>query len=532
MISGAGAAGVAVARILLAAGSGHRRPRPPGRAHSARDDLTPVKQALAVDTADHFGRTGAPRRRARRRRRLHRRLRRHRPRGVRRRDGADAIIFGLANPNPEVHPDVAHRYARVVATGRSDFPNQINNVLAFPGIFRGALDVQATAITEGMKLAAANALADLVGDDLRRGPDHPVARSTRGSGRPWPRPSPRRRAATGSPAAYASRRSTTPGSVAPSGSSPHEGRRSPAPRRASSRVARTPEASRREGGAARRHLRSTGAGGPGSARRQSPPRCCRRRGRRAECEQARTRSVREELPAGAAFLGASVVVVDARAAAGALAGTARNAPIRSPLALDSPLRMPGSPGWTGLTGGPWADARDQRQRRTGVSPMGCSRTTSSWRSARERSGSVRPYASSSAGIAGQPGLGRVLSSQLGLARLSRTACRARGEGERAAGDLAGRSATRTTPRPAAPVARPTESWPTRSVDAGSAGRRRWPDSAGCRSPEPAADANVPALADPAHSPATGPRRGTTRLRRLTRRSRSRVDRTSGCELLA
>ena len=78
----------------------------------------------------------------------------------------DAIIFGLANPNPEVHPDVAHRHARVVATGRSDFPNQINNVLAFPGIFRGAFDVHATAITEGMKLAAADALADLVGDDL------------------------------------------------------------------------------------------------------------------------------------------------------------------------------------------------------------------------------------------------------------------------------------------------------------------------------------------------------------------------------
>ena len=53
----------------------------------------------------------------------------------------ESIIFGLANPNPEVHPDVAHRYARVVATGRSDFPNQINNVLAFPGIFRGAFDV-------------------------------------------------------------------------------------------------------------------------------------------------------------------------------------------------------------------------------------------------------------------------------------------------------------------------------------------------------------------------------------------------------
>jgi malate dehydrogenase (oxaloacetate-decarboxylating) len=78
----------------------------------------------------------------------------------------DSIVFAMANPNPEVHPDIAHKYARVVATGRSDFPNQINNVLVFPGIFRGALDVRATRISEGMKLAAANAIADLVGDDL------------------------------------------------------------------------------------------------------------------------------------------------------------------------------------------------------------------------------------------------------------------------------------------------------------------------------------------------------------------------------
>jgi malate dehydrogenase (oxaloacetate-decarboxylating) len=79
----------------------------------------------------------------------------------------DSVIFGLANPNPEVHPEVAHRHARVVATGRSDFPNQINNVLAFPGIFRGAFDVRATRITESMKLAAANALAGLVSAELR-----------------------------------------------------------------------------------------------------------------------------------------------------------------------------------------------------------------------------------------------------------------------------------------------------------------------------------------------------------------------------
>jgi malate dehydrogenase (oxaloacetate-decarboxylating) len=167
VISGAGAAGVAVARILLEAGIKDlvvtdRK----GVLNSARGDLTPVKRGLAVDTADNFGRSGS----------LADAL-----------VGADvfigvsggtvpeeyvatmapdSIIFGLANPTPEVHPDVAHRHARVVATGRSDFPNQINNVLAFPGIFRGAFDVHATAITEGMKLAAANALADLVGGDL------------------------------------------------------------------------------------------------------------------------------------------------------------------------------------------------------------------------------------------------------------------------------------------------------------------------------------------------------------------------------
>ena len=104
----------------------------------------------------------------------------------------DAIVFGLANPMPEVHPDVAHRHARVVATGRSDFPNQINNVLAFPGIFRGAFDARATAITEGMKLAAADALAAIVGDDAARGLRSSRRRSTRGSRPPSPPPSPRR----------------------------------------------------------------------------------------------------------------------------------------------------------------------------------------------------------------------------------------------------------------------------------------------------------------------------------------------------
>ena len=84
----------------------------------------------------------------------------------------DSIVFALANPEPEVHPAVARRHARVVATGRSDFPNQINNVLAFPGVFKGALSVRATRITEGMKVAAATALADVVADALNE--DHVV----------------------------------------------------------------------------------------------------------------------------------------------------------------------------------------------------------------------------------------------------------------------------------------------------------------------------------------------------------------------
>src|SRR5688500_7165854 len=167
VISGAGAAGVAVARILLEAGIKDLAVTDrKGVLNSARGDLTPVKRALAAMTADLTGRTGSlsdvlvgadvyigvsggtvPEEDVARM-------------------APDAIIFGLANPTPEVHPDLARKYARVVATGRSDFPNQINNVLAFPGIFRGAFDVHATAITKGMKLAAAHALADRSVDDL------------------------------------------------------------------------------------------------------------------------------------------------------------------------------------------------------------------------------------------------------------------------------------------------------------------------------------------------------------------------------
>ncbi|WP_231650295.1 NADP-dependent malic enzyme [Gordonia sihwensis] len=78
----------------------------------------------------------------------------------------DAIVFAMSNPDPEIHPDVAAKYAAIVATGRSDFPNQINNVLAFPGVFAGALDAGARRITEGMKIAAAEAILSVVGDDL------------------------------------------------------------------------------------------------------------------------------------------------------------------------------------------------------------------------------------------------------------------------------------------------------------------------------------------------------------------------------
>ena len=166
VISGAGAAGVAIARILQA--SGIRKLAVVDRGgviHPGRAGLTPVKAEIAYETSE-WGRTGQ----------LSDAL-----------DGADvfigvsggtvgesavermaddAIIFALANPTPEVHPDIARRHARVVATGRSDYPNQINNVLAFPGLFRGALDVRASRVTEGMKVAAARALSELVGEAL------------------------------------------------------------------------------------------------------------------------------------------------------------------------------------------------------------------------------------------------------------------------------------------------------------------------------------------------------------------------------
>jgi malate dehydrogenase (oxaloacetate-decarboxylating) len=77
----------------------------------------------------------------------------------------DAIVFAMANPTPEVMPEEAEPHVRIMATGRSDYPNQINNVLCFPGVFRGALDARAARITESMKLTAAEAIAGVVTDD-------------------------------------------------------------------------------------------------------------------------------------------------------------------------------------------------------------------------------------------------------------------------------------------------------------------------------------------------------------------------------
>ena len=166
VISGAGAAGVACANILLAAGIADVTVLDSkGIVSADRTDLNEIKIDLAART-NPAGRRGGV---------------------VEALDGADvflgvsagtvpeeliatmaenSIVFALSNPDPEIHPDVARKHAAIVATGRSDFPNQINNVLAFPGVFRGALDAGARRITEGMKLAAAEAILSVVGDEL------------------------------------------------------------------------------------------------------------------------------------------------------------------------------------------------------------------------------------------------------------------------------------------------------------------------------------------------------------------------------
>lgn len=164
--SGAGAAGIAIIRLLMGMGLENvvmtdRQ----GAIHEGRHGLNPVKEEIARVTnrerrqgsladvmkgADIFIGVSAP--------------------GTVTKEmvasmNKDAIIFACANPVPEIYPDEARAGgAAVVSTGRSDFPNQVNNVLAFPGIFRDALDVRASEINDAMKIAAAHALANLVGD--------------------------------------------------------------------------------------------------------------------------------------------------------------------------------------------------------------------------------------------------------------------------------------------------------------------------------------------------------------------------------
>ena len=173
VIAGVGAAGVAISKILMEAGVtqlvGVDRK---GAIWDGRDDLNVAKLWFAENTnperregtlgevlpgADVFIGVSGP--------------------GLitasdLRRMAPDPIVFAMANPDPEIRPEEADGLAKIIATGRSDYPNQINNVLAFPGIFRGALDVAATSITENMKLAAAGAIAECVTDDLA--PDHIV----------------------------------------------------------------------------------------------------------------------------------------------------------------------------------------------------------------------------------------------------------------------------------------------------------------------------------------------------------------------
>ena len=174
VIVGLGAAGVAVTKILQSAGARHiigcdSR----GAVHTRRADyldgsMPPAKRGLAETTnlehreggpadvlegADLFiGLSGA----------------RILPGSAVAAMNPDPIVFAMANPDPEISPEEAAQYARVVATGRSDYPNQINNVLCFPGVFRGALDVRATQITETMKTAAARAIADIVAPEELR----------------------------------------------------------------------------------------------------------------------------------------------------------------------------------------------------------------------------------------------------------------------------------------------------------------------------------------------------------------------------
>jgi malate dehydrogenase (oxaloacetate-decarboxylating) len=167
VVSGAGAAGIAVSRMILEAGIGDLAiADSKGMVHLGRGDLNDEKRMFA-EISNRENHTGSFAEALRGADVLVGLSSGTVPAEAVRSMAPESVVFAMANPDPEVHPDVARANgARVVATGRSDFPNQINNVLAFPGVFRGALDVRASRITEGMKLAAADALAAVVGDDL------------------------------------------------------------------------------------------------------------------------------------------------------------------------------------------------------------------------------------------------------------------------------------------------------------------------------------------------------------------------------
>jgi malate dehydrogenase (oxaloacetate-decarboxylating) len=171
VICGAGAAGVAIAKMLIAAGvTNIVATDTKGAIHRGRTDLNIAKQTFAEITnpeqisgtlqdvlpgADVFIGVSAPD---------------QIDQDDLRKMASDPIVFAMSNPNPEIRPELAKDLVAVMATGRSDYPNQINNVLAFPGIFRGALDAGATDVTENMKRAAATAIAESVAaEDLRPG---------------------------------------------------------------------------------------------------------------------------------------------------------------------------------------------------------------------------------------------------------------------------------------------------------------------------------------------------------------------------
>ncbi|MDU0478126.1 NADP-dependent malic enzyme [Staphylococcus chromogenes] len=166
VISGAGAAGVATARMLVEAGVQHIiMVDSRGIIHANREPLSPIKRELAALT-NREGRTGDIDEALRDADTFIGVSRSHISEAQLQLMAPEPFLFSLANPTPEIDYDLAVRYGSIVATGRSDLPNQINNVLAFPGIFRGALEAGATRITPSMKLAASRAIAQVAHDRL------------------------------------------------------------------------------------------------------------------------------------------------------------------------------------------------------------------------------------------------------------------------------------------------------------------------------------------------------------------------------